>query len=140
MRAIGTAALATAPAISCAAPTAATLTGIARPAAAPAASASAIVSTAPALATVPTAACAAPIASAVRTAPAPATAVSTLLVTCCVDISDQHRVARAFITAAIRLGPALPTEPDRLPAPAYLGRHRRTEAAHPSHPPRAVRP
>lgn len=81
------------------------------------------------------------VASTTATAPTTTSAASTTSATCCVDISDQHRVARAFVTAAIRLGPAaLPAKPDRVPAPAYLGRHRRSEAAHPSDPPPAVRP
>ena len=45
---------------------------------------------------------------------------------CRLDFSDQHRVAQAFITAAIRLGPLPPAENDR--PSAYRGRHRRTAA------------
>ncbi|WP_370339624.1 hypothetical protein [Catenulispora sp. MAP5-51] len=53
--------------------------------------------------------------------------------TCLSATSDQHRVAQAFISAAIRLAPALPQS-------AYRGRHRRTIAACPGARLQAVRP
>ena len=45
-------------------------------------------------------------------------------VACRADGSDQHLVAQAFVAAAIRLGPVLPTERNALPP--YRGRHRRS--------------
>ena len=48
---------------------------------------------------------------------------------CRADGSDQERVASAFVSAAIRLGPALPTE--HAARSPYIGRHRRTVTVRP---------
>jgi hypothetical protein len=137
-----TAARASTPAAACAAPT-----PVAPPAAAALASVPALACAAPAPASV---AASTPVRAIACAPSAPATAIATpsaftaariaapTPVACRADSSDQHRVARAFITAAIRLGPALPTERDRFAV--YLGRHRRTVAACPSSPRPAARP
>lgn len=58
---------------------------------------------------------------------------------CLTALSDQHRVAQAFIAAAIRLAPLLPPPShDRLVP--YRGRHRRTISACPIPPGPAARP
>ena len=60
-------------------------------------------------------------------------------VTCRADGSEQQRVARAFVAAAIRLGALLPTERDALPPP-YRGRHRRSITARLDAPCQAAQP